>query len=169
MTNGIAAWVILQPPLFRKLSAALIFLVMLSLIKSQCVTLVNKQKVINYLILSRPVSQNFLWNLCFHMYGGLHPFLLVVISTMLVLLMITASSPGFISLSSNLKFFQKFHEFQKLVERLFDRKIITMQTDWGGEYDKLHSFFKKIRISHHVSCLIHTSKMGRLNANTDIL
>jgi hypothetical protein len=71
---------------------------------------------------------------------------------MLVLLMITTSSPGFISLSSNMKFFQKFHEFQKLVERLFDRKIITMQTDWGGEYDKLHSFFKKIGISHHVSC-----------------
>jgi hypothetical protein len=61
------------------------------------------------------------------MYGGLHPFLLVVISTMLVLLMITASSPRFISLSSNLKFFlKKFHEFQKLVERLFDRKVITM-------------------------------------------
>jgi hypothetical protein len=28
--------------------------------------------------------------------------------------------------------FQKFHEFQSLVERLFDRKIIAMQTDWGG-------------------------------------
>jgi hypothetical protein len=100
---------------------------MLSLIKSKCATLVNKPKVINYLILSRPVSQNFFWNLCFQMYGGLHPFLLVVISTMLVLLMITASSPRFISLSSNLKFFlKKFHEFQKLVERLFDRKVITM-------------------------------------------
>ena len=28
--------------------------------------------------------------------------------------------------------FKVFHEFQALVERLFDRKIITMQTDWGG-------------------------------------
>jgi hypothetical protein len=27
-----------------------------------------------------------------------------------------------------------------------------MQTDWGGEYERLHSFFKKIWISHHVSC-----------------
>lgn len=27
-----------------------------------------------------------------------------------------------------------------------------MQTDWGGEYEKLNSFFKKIGISHHVSC-----------------
>ena len=27
-----------------------------------------------------------------------------------------------------------------------------MQTDWGGEYEKLNSFFQKIGISHHVSC-----------------
>jgi hypothetical protein len=30
--------------------------------------------------------------------------------------------------------FYKFHEFQKMVERLFDTKIHTIQTDWGGEY-----------------------------------
>nr|ABA98728.2 retrotransposon protein, putative, Ty1-copia subclass [Oryza sativa Japonica Group] len=48
--------------------------------------------------------------------------------------------------------FSKFHEFQQRVERLFNRKIISMQTDWGGEYEKLHSFFTKIGISHHVSC-----------------
>ena len=48
--------------------------------------------------------------------------------------------------------FQKFHEFQNMVERLFDRKIIAMQTDWGGEYHKLHSFFDRVGISHRVSC-----------------
>ncbi len=48
--------------------------------------------------------------------------------------------------------FEKFHDFQQLVEWLFDRKIIAMQTDWGGEYQKLNSFFEKIGISHHVSC-----------------
>jgi hypothetical protein len=48
--------------------------------------------------------------------------------------------------------FHKFHEFQTLAERLFDRKIITVQTDWGGEYEKLHPFFTKIGITHHVSC-----------------
>jgi hypothetical protein len=38
--------------------------------------------------------------------------------------------------------FQVFLVFQKYVERGFDKKIITMQTDdWGGEYEKLHSFF----------------------------
>jgi hypothetical protein len=27
-----------------------------------------------------------------------------------------------------------------------------MQTDWGGEYEKLHGFFQKVGITHHVSC-----------------
>jgi histone deacetylase 1/2 len=38
--------------------------------------------------------------------------------------------------------FQKFHDFQHHVERLFDKKIIALQTDWGGEYQKLNSFFQ---------------------------
>ena len=37
--------------------------------------------------------------------------------------------------------FQKLHEFQAMVERQFDRKFLTMQTDWGGEYQKLNAFF----------------------------
>lgn len=48
--------------------------------------------------------------------------------------------------------FQRFHDFQNLVERMFNRKIVAMQTDWGGEYQKLNSFFQHIGISHHVSC-----------------
>jgi histone deacetylase 1/2 len=48
--------------------------------------------------------------------------------------------------------YQVFLNFRQLVERNFDRKIITMQTDWGGEYEKLNSFFQKVGITHHVSC-----------------
>jgi histone deacetylase 1/2 len=48
--------------------------------------------------------------------------------------------------------YQVFLNFQQLVEQKFGRKIITMQTDWGGEYEKLHSFFQKVGITHHVSC-----------------
>jgi histone deacetylase 1/2 len=48
--------------------------------------------------------------------------------------------------------FQKFKEFQARVERLFDRKIISMQTDWGGEYQRLNSFFSQIGIIHQVPC-----------------
>jgi histone deacetylase 1/2 len=37
--------------------------------------------------------------------------------------------------------FQRFTDFQNLVERLFNRKIVAVQTDWGGEYQRLNSFF----------------------------
>jgi histone deacetylase 1/2 len=49
--------------------------------------------------------------------------------------------------------YQAFLNYQQYVEHKFDRKIITMQTDWGeGEYEKLIAFFQKIGITHHVSC-----------------
>jgi histone deacetylase 1/2 len=48
--------------------------------------------------------------------------------------------------------FQRFQDFQNLVERMFNRKIVAMQTDWGGEYQKLNTFFQRVGISHHVSC-----------------
>jgi hypothetical protein len=48
--------------------------------------------------------------------------------------------------------YQIFHDFQNLVERQFDTKILAIQSDWGGEYEKLNSFFQKIGIEHHVSC-----------------
>jgi hypothetical protein len=48
--------------------------------------------------------------------------------------------------------FEKFHLFQQHVERLLNRKIVSMQTDWGGEYQKLNSFFSRIGITHLVSC-----------------
>jgi histone deacetylase 1/2 len=48
--------------------------------------------------------------------------------------------------------FSCFREFQILVERQLNCKILAMQTDWGGEYQSLNSFFKQVGISHHVSC-----------------
>jgi hypothetical protein len=50
------------------------------------------------------------------------------------------------------KVFQCFRDFQQLVERQFNRKILAIQTNWGGEYQGLTSFFKRVIISHHVSC-----------------
>jgi hypothetical protein len=50
------------------------------------------------------------------------------------------------------KVIQKFYEFQSLVKRIFNRKILTVQRDWGGEYEELNSFFTKIDIVHQVSC-----------------
>jgi len=40
--------------------------------------------------------------------------------------------------------FQKFHDFQSMVERQFDKKILSIQTDWGGEYQKMNHFFQRI-------------------------
>jgi IS30 family transposase len=48
--------------------------------------------------------------------------------------------------------FQYFLEFQALVEHQFNHKIITVQSDWGGGYERLNSFFRRVSISHHVSC-----------------
>jgi hypothetical protein len=50
--------------------------------------------------------------------------------------------------------FQKLHDFQTLVERQFDKKILVIQMDWGGgvEYQKLNPFFQHMGIHHHVSC-----------------
>jgi len=48
--------------------------------------------------------------------------------------------------------FKCFQEFQQLVERQFNKKIKSIQTDWGGEYQALNSFFKCVGIVHRVSC-----------------
>jgi hypothetical protein len=48
--------------------------------------------------------------------------------------------------------YKSFCEFQHLVERMFGRKIIAFQSDWGGEYEKLNAHFKTVGIHHHVSC-----------------
>jgi histone deacetylase 1/2 len=48
--------------------------------------------------------------------------------------------------------FQKFHDFQNHVERFFDKKILAMQIDWGGDYQKLNSFLQRVGISYLVSC-----------------
>jgi hypothetical protein len=74
------------------------------------------------------------------MCGTRPPHLLAIISIMCTLLIISANSHGFICLNTNLKFFQKFHDFQAHVERLFGRKILALQSDWGGEYHKLSTF-----------------------------
>jgi hypothetical protein len=47
---------------------------------------------------------------------------------------------------------QKFQEFQSLVERMFNRKNIVVQSGWSGEYKKLNYFLTKIEIKHKVSC-----------------
>ena len=48
--------------------------------------------------------------------------------------------------------FDIFLQFQTYVEHLLNHKILHVQTDWGGEYRNLNSFFQKYGIIHHVAC-----------------
>jgi hypothetical protein len=46
-----------------------------------------------------------------------------------------------------------FLQFQLHVKRLLGTKIKYVQSDWGGEYQKIHNtFFKSLGIAHRVSC-----------------
>jgi hypothetical protein len=47
--------------------------------------------------------------------------------------------------------FKFFLKFQSLVERMFNKKIIPVQSDWGGEFEHVNSYFHKLDITHQVS------------------
>ena len=52
-----------------------------------------------------------------------------------------------------------FCAFQNMVERMFDRKIIAVQIDWGSEFRSLHKFFVTKGIQHRLTCP-HTSQQN---------
>jgi histone deacetylase 1/2 len=52
-----------------------------------------------------------------------------------------------------------FHAFQAHVELLLGSKIKAIQSDWGGEYHKLHRHFERTGVVHHVSYR-HTSQQN---------
>jgi histone deacetylase 1/2 len=45
-----------------------------------------------------------------------------------------------------------FYRFQKHVELLLNTKIKSVQSDWGGEYRRLHKYFLDHGITHYISC-----------------
>ena len=55
-------------------------------------------------------------------------------------------------ISSKSDMFRIFSQFHIYVERLFERKIKAIQTDWGGEFQKLNPLLAKLGISHRISC-----------------
>jgi hypothetical protein len=69
-------------------------------------------------------------------------------------LMIIVNSHGFICCIINLLSSIFFLKFQSLVERRFN-----MKSDWGGEYEHLNSYFRKLGITHQVYCL-HTHQQN---------
>jgi hypothetical protein len=52
-----------------------------------------------------------------------------------------------------------FLEYQAHVERLLNKKILNVQSDWGGEYQRLNTYLKFVGIHHRVSCP-HTHKQN---------
>ena len=125
---------------------------LVSVVLKLFVILVKKQSLINCHIQFPLVFLPKLCNLFSLMYGVRPPLLLADTPTMLASLMIIVNSLGFTSLRNALMFFQVFQNFKALVERQFDSQILAIQSDWGGEYEKLDSFFQTLGISHHVSC-----------------
>jgi hypothetical protein len=85
------------------------------------------------------------------MCGVLPLFWLVDSNTMFSLLMTTASTLGSTCLSLSLKCFKCSKNFRNLL-RDSSRERLSLCKLIGGEYTKLHSFFKEGGISHHVSC-----------------
>jgi len=65
--------------------------------------------------------------------------------------------------------FQKFQEFQALVERQFDRKILAMQTDWVVSIELSIPFLLNLALSIMLPVPMHTNKMDRPNENKGIL
>ena len=123
-----------------------------SVMLRQFVILVKRLKAINYLIQFLPVFLPSLYNLFSLMCGGLPPSS-VGRHTYYVSFIDDYSKFSWIYLlKKRSDVFQVFLNFQALVERQFDCKILALQSDWGGEYRNLNSFFQQIGISHHVSC-----------------
>lgn len=116
------------------------------------VTLVNKARVTNYLIQCQQVSLPSLYNSFSRMYGAQPPSPLVGKKFYVSFIDDFSKFSWIYLLKHKSEVFQRFTEFQTMVERLFDTKIIAMQTDWGGEYQRLNSFFTKLGIIHYVSC-----------------
>jgi hypothetical protein len=79
-------------------------------------------------------------------------FPLMGTSTMLHLLMLSADLLAFFQFNANLIVFFVFLHFQSMVECLFNTKIKQIQTDWGGEFRPLNTFFHKHGIIHRISC-----------------
>ncbi|KAK9051887.1 hypothetical protein SSX86_028515 [Deinandra increscens subsp. villosa] len=65
----------------------------------------------------------------------------------------------FYPLKSKSDVFATFKQFTTMAERQFGTKLKSVQTDWGGEFRNLSSFFQSLGIIHRLSCP-HTSEQN---------
>ena len=45
-----------------------------------------------------------------------------------------------------------FLQFEQFIHRQFNHKILAFHSDWGGEYQKLNTYFKQVSIVHRLAC-----------------
>jgi hypothetical protein len=121
-----------------------------SLVWSRCVMPVIVPRVINCHFLDLPVCQRLLLSLCFLMCGGAAPNSIGNNKYYVSFIDDYSKLTWIFLLENKSEAFSKFC-MSEHVEHLLNRKIIVMQTDWGGEYERLNSFFTSIGISHLVS------------------
>ena len=57
---------------------------------------------------------------------------------------------------------QIFKFFNTFVERKFDKKIRTIQTDLGGEYRPMYTLFQELGIERRHSCPYQHQQQGRV-------
>lgn len=53
-----------------------------------------------------------------------------------------------------------FYAFQAHVERLLNSKMCSVQSDGGGKFYRLHQFFRRISITHRISCPYTSQQNG---------
>ncbi|KAJ8765425.1 hypothetical protein K2173_013183 [Erythroxylum novogranatense] len=56
--------------------------------------------------------------------------------------------------------FNIFLQFEQLIKRQFSKNILAFHSDWGGEYQRLHQYFRKNGINHRIACLYTHEQNG---------
>jgi hypothetical protein len=108
---------------------------------------VSVLRVINYLFLNHLLCQKLPLNLCFQMWGAA-PTSVGKNKNYVSFVDDYSKFTWIFLLKHKSEFFAKFHICQQHIERLLNSKILSMQTDWGREYQKLSPFFSGVGISH---------------------
>lgn len=73
--------------------------------------------------------------------------------------MISADMCGVFLNKSKVEFV--FLQFQKHAKHMLNTKLKDVQSNWGGEYQRLHHYFQTTVIDHRISCP-HTHKQNGL-------
>jgi hypothetical protein len=117
---------------FSSLLARITSLAPLKLTKLWFVMLVREQGAIGCLIIGHLVCQSFPFELEYSDVWVLEPTSIGRKNYCVSFIDDYSNYTWIYLLKDRSEVFQKFHEFQSLVERLLGRKIITMQTDWAN-------------------------------------